>query len=416
MKKALGIILTLTMVLGMFVGIELPVFAATSGTTGDCTWTLDGTKLTISGNGKTGDYLIKDQAPWGTEITEVVIKSGVTNIGTFTFYNCSNLKRITIPNSMTSIGWGAFWGCSDLKNITIPNSVTNIDNYAFYKCTNLTSFTIPDNVTRIGEGTFECCINLTSITIPNGVTRIENFAFVGCIGLTSITIPDSVTKINADAFNSCTNLADIWYTGGKTDKQEIYIGSRNAALNKATWHYYCNGLIVGEDIETANGKINIPAISGYFTDKNGKLYFPGEVIEATSGDVFTPAPIEVAADNAFSVHKDYSGIRARGALSKDTVKAASEIGFVIVPKIAPDLSADWYVSSQYTYKQPVNKNAIYGAADEIDGYQYQLYLWDLGDVSDEDFLFAMYATVDGVTTYTYVGCASYELVNNVLSK
>ena len=173
---------------------------------------------------------------------------------------------------------------------------------------------------------------------------------------------------------------------------------------------------MGEDIEIVDGKVKVPATSGYFTDKNGKLYFPGEYIDAEAGDVFTPAPIEVAADNAFSIRKDSIGIRARGALSKETVEAASEIGFVIVPRIALDLSADWYVSSQYTYKQRVSKNAIYGTADEVDGYQYQLCLWNLKGVEAEDFLFAMYATVNGVTTYTYVGCVSYEMVNGAVSK
>lgn len=37
----------------------------TSGTTGDCTWTLDGTKLTISGNGAIADYGFYEYQPWG---------------------------------------------------------------------------------------------------------------------------------------------------------------------------------------------------------------------------------------------------------------------------------------------------------------------------------------------------------------
>lgn len=178
-----------------------------------------------------------------------------------------------------------------------------------------------------------------------------------------------------------------------------------------------NAVVFGnKNVEINDGKVKVPATSGYFTDKNGKMYFPGEYVEAEAGDVFAPAPIDVAADNAFSVRKDYPGIRARGALSKETVEAASEIGFAIVPRIAPDLSADWFVSSEYTYKQPINKNTIYGAADEIDGYQYQVCLWDLRGVEAQDFLFAMYAVVDGVTTYTYVGCVSYNLISSALSK
>ena len=40
---------------------SITAFAETrSGTTGDCTWTLDGTVLTISGNGAMANYNSKD--------------------------------------------------------------------------------------------------------------------------------------------------------------------------------------------------------------------------------------------------------------------------------------------------------------------------------------------------------------------
>ena len=66
MKEASRIIsvLLITAMLLSIIGIvpisaaqtEITDTGATSGTTGDCTWTLDGTVLTISGNGKMKDY------------------------------------------------------------------------------------------------------------------------------------------------------------------------------------------------------------------------------------------------------------------------------------------------------------------------------------------------------------------------
>ena len=53
---------------------------ATSGTTGDCKWSLDGTVLTISGNGAMGDFS-HNSIPWGNSITKVIIQDGVTYIG-----------------------------------------------------------------------------------------------------------------------------------------------------------------------------------------------------------------------------------------------------------------------------------------------------------------------------------------------
>ena len=64
---------------GLFTGII-------SGTTGDCTWTLDGTKLTISGNGAMADYSNSNRSPWyDKKITEITIEDGVTSIGDCVF-------------------------------------------------------------------------------------------------------------------------------------------------------------------------------------------------------------------------------------------------------------------------------------------------------------------------------------------
>ena len=56
MKRILSAVLCLVLTLSLFSALTLPTFAATSGITGDCTWALDGTVLTISGNGKMEDY------------------------------------------------------------------------------------------------------------------------------------------------------------------------------------------------------------------------------------------------------------------------------------------------------------------------------------------------------------------------
>ena len=212
------------------------------------TWSLyeDGT-LIICGTGDMPDWEWED-TPWydvRASITTVIIGNGVSTIGRYAFYYCTNLTSITIPNSVTSIGDGAFSGCTGLTSITIPNSVTSIGNSAFWTCRSLTSITIPNSVTSIGMQAFYNCTGLTSIdvaadnpnyssnngvlfdkdktiliqypaskqdatyTIPNSVTIIGGAAFRYCTGLTSITIPNSVTIINSSAFWDCTGLISI---------------------------------------------------------------------------------------------------------------------------------------------------------------------------------------------------------------
>ncbi len=92
------------------------------------------------------------------------------------FKGCSNLTSIIIPSGVTSIESEAFKGCSSLTSISIPDSVTSIEESAFEGCSSLTSISIPDSVTSIGYGAFQVC-GLTSVSIPNSVTRIEGGDF-----------------------------------------------------------------------------------------------------------------------------------------------------------------------------------------------------------------------------------------------
>lgn len=240
MKKLIAIFTSVLLLCAMLPLSAVGVSAATSGTTGDCTWTLDGTHLTISGNGKMGNYsyeYIDDwyhtTAPWGWKITAVTIEDGVTSIGDCAFYFCNSLQSVTIGNSVTTIGDEAFYGCDDLTLVTMGVSVTTIGGMAFSYCNSLQSVTIPDGVTSIAGGIFSYCLSLTSVTIP-----------------------DSVTYIAYDAFGYCANLIEVYYTGSHTDQAVMRIYSGNEKLLDATWHYADDPIadtVTHSVMETENG-------------------------------------------------------------------------------------------------------------------------------------------------------------------
>ena len=80
-------------------------------------------KLTISGEGAMKS---KRPYPWQvSKIYQVVITSGVTNIGDDAFYACTNLTSINISDSVISIGEDVFVGCDSLKSINVSTSNTN---------------------------------------------------------------------------------------------------------------------------------------------------------------------------------------------------------------------------------------------------------------------------------------------------
>ena len=220
----------------------------TCGKNGDnLIWTLDdqGT-LTISGTGEMADWNYftdtSNTSPWYEyfpDIKKVIVKDGVTAIGSFAFSGLDRVESVTISDSVTSIGEGVFIACINmksiklpknltvisksmlemclsLKNLDIPEGVTSIGDSAFGSCSSLTSIIIPEKVKSIGDGAFAGCSSLSSINIPDGVTTIGEATFSGCSSLISITIPEKVTSIGDSAFDGCSSLTSINIPDGVT--------------------------------------------------------------------------------------------------------------------------------------------------------------------------------------------------------
>ena len=193
------------------------VASGTCGAQGDnLTWTLDGDgTLTISGTGDMHDYnyyYLDNRTPWfdyAEQIKTVVVKSGVTSIGTYAFYDFGALRQVDIADTVTSIGDYAFFECWVLSNVVLRNGITSIGHAAFGSCRVLSDITLPASLTSIGEGAFSSCNKLEQITIPNSVASIGSFAFSNCDALNSVSIPASVTHIGDGAFGGCGKLWKI---------------------------------------------------------------------------------------------------------------------------------------------------------------------------------------------------------------
>lgn len=294
--------------------------AATATASGSCgenvTWVLDdeGT-LTINGSGEMTDYSSSSSVPWYADkdsILSVVIKDGVSSIGSRAFYACSNMISVSIPDSIVSIGKSAFCNCSSLTSISIPNGMTSIGSRAFYNCSKLTSISFPESVTSIGASAFHNCSSLTSISIPNGTAAVDrmafydcpkllsvtipgwivsggsneyshgrfsayfnsdvkeitiaegtssigNQAFYNCTSLTSISIPNSVTSISSNAFDGCSNLRSVTTPG-------CAISGGTTYASEGTFSYYFGKNI--KEIIIADG---VTSIGNYAFSENTNL-------------------------------------------------------------------------------------------------------------------------------------------------
>ena len=171
---------------------------AANETNGDCsatdgsssvTWSYDAatTTLTISGKGAMADSA-DDWPVWGeditTEVTSLIIKSGVTNVGAYNFYQAASLESVDFPDTLETIKEYAFSECAALSKITFPQGLKKIGVSAFEGCSALTSINLPQGLEVICESAFNGAALKGTVRIPSSVTAIEDAAFGTAKGLT----------------------------------------------------------------------------------------------------------------------------------------------------------------------------------------------------------------------------------------
>ena len=246
-----------------FNSLAAPAEATASGTCGTyLTWVLEDGTLTISGSGNMYDFSMSGATGWSqysSQITKIVVESGVTTIGAYAFGSLKNLENVEIASTVQSIGKYAFRNCSNLHSVNIPNGITEIQECTFSNCSSLAYVSIPNTVTVIRASAFFSCSSLSKVDIPDSVTTIEqdSFSYSGlmsvtlpgnlstitlrsfnsCEKLQSVIIPSSVKTIENKAFNYSTNMTDVYYEGSEADWNDISIGTDNAVLLDATIHF-----------------------------------------------------------------------------------------------------------------------------------------------------------------------------------
>ena len=323
----------------------------TSWTSGDCTVTLSGGTLTISktsGNGAMADYTgsINSQ-PWAgskTQITSVVVQSGVTKIGKYSFTQFTNIQSVSLPAGLQTIGEAAFRGITNTNftSVTIPSSVTTFGNNAFDGCNKLTSVTLPASLTNNGAGSnvFKGCTSLTSVTIPDGVESIGGYYFQNCTSLASITIPASVKSIGIYAFDGCTSLATVTINGSPAIQSNAFPAGVSATINLTahqgeTGEYWTTFHNAGFNFQTdANTQVFKVALSGTTLTMNE---VDNGIVDAGTAVVLKTTSENIAMTSTTSTSSDEQtnnliGVTATAGKSSDGTffvldKGASGIGF-----------------------------------------------------------------------------------------
>lgn len=180
-----------------------------------------------------------------SNITFVVIPSGVTQICDYAFDGCGKLANIVLPESIEKIGnafpdfreWGYLYYEGTLEQwvqiqFTVATNLfhnvytfyadnlpvidakitdtVEISDYAFMDYVGLNSVYIGGNVKKIGYKSFFHCPYAKDVFIDEGVTQICDYAFNDCSSIENISLPSTLNNFGENVF--CVDRWDVDYT------------------------------------------------------------------------------------------------------------------------------------------------------------------------------------------------------------
>lgn len=194
-----------------------------------------------------------------SDFSRLVIPNNIKTINNNAFKNCTALQSIEIGSGVTDVNDTVFEGCTALRYIYVDNAnseIKSVDDVLlsangvklllYAKAKTETEYIIPNTVRTIYPKAFENCDNLTYVVIPSGVTALQESTFKDSQNLSRISIPASVTIISNNAFSGCLSLSDVYYSGTKSQWEDVIIGSGNDYLKNAVIHC-TDGDINGEE-------------------------------------------------------------------------------------------------------------------------------------------------------------------------
>lgn len=260
---------------------------------------------------KEGTYVNKKWEPGNYVVGSLILPSHpkdgeieyrLTEIGSHSFFGCSELENITIPNSVTSLKTSAFRKCSKIKSFDIPSSVTHLGTLVFADCDSLETLVIPNTVTNIGNALFSQSVGLKSVVLPEGLTTIPKETFYYCSNLQEVNIPMSVTSIGFRCFYGCDNLKYIMLPPSVSEVGVNGIGLQTKCVYPSS---------ITQNM-SADNCFSYP-VDNYVIE-NGAIYNLNRdtlffALPNVSGDIVIPETVKTLGSNAFSYCNKITGVK-----------------------------------------------------------------------------------------------------------
>ena len=171
-------------------------------------------------------------------LTHIEIPSGVTEIGSWAFCSCSNIRTVSLPQTLETLAEQAFRACSKLESIELPDSMTELHSWMFYQCSSLSRITLPENLRIIHDGALSSCYSLQEVTVPSGVLSIGYDAFADCEQLADVyMLPADPPLMGTTAFNDNSPYLKIHVPASSYDRYLSGTGWESYAQYLVCWEF-----------------------------------------------------------------------------------------------------------------------------------------------------------------------------------
>ena len=203
-------------------------------------------KLTLGGSacpvlsGGNGSSLLN--LPASSELTEIKIREGVTELGDKLFINKTKLTRVSLPESLTVIGKQVFSGAKALTTLVLGPRLKEIGERAFQSCEALqTVFRKGSHLEIIGKEAFSGCLGMKSLDLGDSLKETGEHAFYNCKALEELHFPATMVSYGKGQIEGCVGLKTL-SAGGPAcpvltgDKGEFNVANAKSALETIQVH------------------------------------------------------------------------------------------------------------------------------------------------------------------------------------
>ncbi len=152
----------------------------------------------------------------------------IDNVPQNAFYGVTTLENIVLADTISEINTYAFYGCTNIKSIDLSN-ITTIYDYAFSNCTSLKDLVFGEDpkLETIYDYVFTNCSSLgksvilsdeqSQLKLPSSLKNLGAGAFSGCVSLKQVDLSGSqVILLKTKLFDSCTSLKKVIVKNGTT--------------------------------------------------------------------------------------------------------------------------------------------------------------------------------------------------------